>query len=93
MARMLYWGAQGITRDVSAALDYYRLAAESGDAQALFDYGIVLLKVLLLVWANEQIDERIEFLITLSVGQLATTMFVCVSCYAEFCPIYFRFAS
>jgi len=45
MARMLYWGAQGITRDVDAALDYYRRAAESGNAQALFDYGIVLLKV------------------------------------------------
>jgi len=45
MARMLYWGAQGITRDVEAAVEYYRLAAESGDAQALFDYGIILLKV------------------------------------------------
>ena len=42
---MLYWGAQGITRDIGAALDYYRRAAESGDPQALFDYGIVLLKV------------------------------------------------
>jgi len=45
MARMLYWGAQGITRDISAALEYYRLAAESGDPHALFDYGIVLIKV------------------------------------------------
>lgn len=48
MARMLYWGAQGINRDVEAAVDYYRRAAESGDPQALFDYGIVLLKVALL---------------------------------------------
>jgi len=45
MARMLYWGSQGITRDVEAALEYYRRAAESGNAQSLFDYGIVLLKV------------------------------------------------
>jgi len=45
MARMLYWGAQGINRDVTAALEYYRLAAESGDPQAIYDYGIVLLKV------------------------------------------------
>ena len=42
---MLYWGSQGVTRDVTAALDYYRLAAETGDPEALFDYGIVLLKV------------------------------------------------
>jgi len=42
---MLYWGSQGITRDITAALDYYRQAAESGNPQALFDYGIVLLKV------------------------------------------------
>ena len=42
---MLYWGAQGITRDIAAAVEYYRLAAESGDAQALFDYGIILIKV------------------------------------------------
>jgi len=45
MARMLYWGSQGIARDVNAALEYYRRAAASGNAQALFDYGIVLLKV------------------------------------------------
>jgi TPR repeat protein len=44
MARMLYWGSQGITRDIGAALAYYRQAAETGDPQAMFDYGIVLLK-------------------------------------------------
>jgi TPR repeat protein len=48
MARMLYWGSQGIKRDIVAALDYYRQAAESGDPQALYDYGIVLLKVIFL---------------------------------------------
>jgi len=42
---MLYWGAQGITRDISAAVEYYRQAAESGDPQAMYDYGIILLKV------------------------------------------------
>ena len=45
MARMLYWGSQGITRDINAAVEYYMRAAESGDPQALFDYGIILLKV------------------------------------------------
>ena len=42
---MLYWGAQGVNRDVTAALEYYRQAAESGDPVALYDYGIVILKV------------------------------------------------
>lgn len=45
MARMLYWGSQGVQRDVSGALEYYRRGAESGDPSALYDYGIVLLKV------------------------------------------------
>ena len=42
---MLYWGSQGVQRDVLGALEYYRLSAESGDPSALYDYGIVLLKV------------------------------------------------
>lgn len=45
LARMLYWGAQGVQRDVIAALEYYRLGAESGEPAAIYDYGIVLLKV------------------------------------------------
>ena len=42
---MLYWGSKGLERDVVAALEYYRLAAETGEPSALYDYGIVLLKV------------------------------------------------
>lgn len=44
MAQMLYWGSQGVQRDVKSALEYYRLSAESGEPSALYDYGIVLLK-------------------------------------------------
>jgi len=42
---MLYWGAQGVHRDLNAAMEYYRLAAETGDADAVYNYGIVLMKV------------------------------------------------
>ena len=33
------------SNDVVAALEYYRLAAETGEPSALYHYGIVLLKV------------------------------------------------
>ena len=45
MARMLYWGSQGVERNISTAVKYYREAATSGNAVALYDYGIVLMKV------------------------------------------------
>lgn len=44
LGRLLYWGTQGVRRDVNAAVDYYRLGAEAGDLNAMHDYAIVLLK-------------------------------------------------
>ncbi|XP_067856945.1 protein sel-1 homolog 3-like [Heptranchias perlo] len=45
LARMLYWGQQGVTRDVNAALKWYsRSAVETGDPLSLYEYGIFLLQ-------------------------------------------------
>lgn len=44
---MLYWGSQGVERDLNAAVNYYRQAAETRDPVSLYDYAIVLLKVVL----------------------------------------------
>ncbi|XP_064651624.1 protein sel-1 homolog 3-like [Lineus longissimus] len=44
MAMLLFWGQQGIQRNLQAAVEYYRMGAQQGDPQALFDYGIVLMK-------------------------------------------------
>ncbi|XP_051866335.1 protein sel-1 homolog 3-like isoform X2 [Pristis pectinata] len=45
LARMLYWGQQGITRDVQAALKWYsRSAVESRNPISLFEYGLFLIK-------------------------------------------------
>ncbi|XP_062899407.1 protein sel-1 homolog 3-like isoform X5 [Mobula hypostoma] len=45
LARMLYWGQQGITRDVQAALKWYsRSAMESKDPISLYEYGLFLIK-------------------------------------------------
>ncbi|KAK2190344.1 hypothetical protein NP493_83g00004 [Ridgeia piscesae] len=44
LGRLLYWGTQGVRRDVNAAVDYYRMGAEAGDLNAMHDYAIVLLK-------------------------------------------------
>jgi TPR repeat protein len=45
LARILFWGTQGVQRDVARAMEYYRTGAESQDPVAQFDYGVVLLKV------------------------------------------------
>lgn len=42
---MLFWGTQGVRRDLELAAHYYRMGAENQDVQAMHDYGIVLLKV------------------------------------------------
>lgn len=52
MARMLYWGVQGIKKNVAAAAEYYKMSAASGDPIALYDYGIIQLKVI----ANSILD-------------------------------------
>ncbi|XP_067893299.1 protein sel-1 homolog 3-like isoform X3 [Heterodontus francisci] len=45
LARMLYWGQQGITRDVNAALKWYsRNAEETRDPLSLYEYGLFLFK-------------------------------------------------
>ncbi|XP_078071744.1 protein sel-1 homolog 3-like isoform X2 [Mustelus asterias] len=45
LARMLYWGQQGVTRDVKAAMEWYsRSAEESGDPLSLYEYGLFLFK-------------------------------------------------
>ena len=49
VGRALFWGHQGLQRNLAAAADYFRMSAESGDAQSQYDYGIVLMKVLFLV--------------------------------------------
>jgi TPR repeat protein len=45
MARLLFWGSQGVKRNLQAAVEYYRMSAQSQDPVALHDLGIVLLKV------------------------------------------------
>lgn len=42
---MFYWGSQGIKRNLAAAAEYYRMSASTGDPVALYDYGIIQLKV------------------------------------------------
>ncbi|XP_048392480.2 protein sel-1 homolog 3-like isoform X2 [Stegostoma tigrinum] len=45
LARMLYWGQQGVTRDVKAALEWYsRSAEETRDPLSLYEYGLFLFK-------------------------------------------------
>ena len=45
MARLLYWGQQGLQRNLQEAVKYYEKAAETGDPAAMYDYGVVLVKV------------------------------------------------
>lgn len=42
---MLFWGSQGLKRNIGAALEYLRMGAETQDPQAMYDYGIILLRV------------------------------------------------
>ncbi|KAJ8316168.1 hypothetical protein KUTeg_006182 [Tegillarca granosa] len=44
MARALFWGSNGLRRNMQAAIDYFRMGAETQDPQAMYDYGIVVLK-------------------------------------------------
>ncbi|XP_062241389.1 protein sel-1 homolog 3 [Platichthys flesus] len=45
LARMLFWGQQGVTPDIQQAVRHYeRGAVRGGDPEALYDYGIVLLQ-------------------------------------------------
>ncbi|XP_026854424.2 protein sel-1 homolog 3 isoform X1 [Electrophorus electricus] len=45
LARMLFWGSNGVRKDISAALRWYAQSAlQMSDAAAMYDYGILLLK-------------------------------------------------
>lgn len=47
MGRILYWGSGGVKRNLQAATKYYERTAKAApkNAVALFDYGVVLLRV------------------------------------------------
>ncbi|XP_052803670.1 protein sel-1 homolog 3-like [Mya arenaria] len=44
VGRALFWGQQGLRRNLEAAVDYFRMSAETGDSQSQYDYGVVLMK-------------------------------------------------
>lgn len=41
----MYAGRNGLTRNVQAAVEYFRLGAAQHDASSLFSYGLALLTV------------------------------------------------
>lgn len=46
LARMLFWGQQGVTQNIQKAVRHYeRGAVQLEDPVSMYDYGIVLLKV------------------------------------------------
>ncbi|XP_071174349.1 protein sel-1 homolog 3-like [Mytilus edulis] len=44
IGRALFWGSQGLKRNIHTALQYLRMSAETEDAQSMYDYGIILLR-------------------------------------------------
>lgn len=44
VGRALYWGAQGLRRNMDAAIEYFRMSAETEDPTAMYDYGVVLMR-------------------------------------------------
>ncbi|XP_048772690.2 protein sel-1 homolog 3-like [Ostrea edulis] len=44
VARMLFWGTQGLKRNIQAAVEYYKMGVESEDPVAMYDYGIILMR-------------------------------------------------
>ncbi|XP_053372866.1 protein sel-1 homolog 3-like [Mercenaria mercenaria] len=44
IGRALFWGQQGLKRNLATAVEYFKMSAETGDAQSQYDYGIVLLR-------------------------------------------------
>lgn len=41
----MFWGQQGLKRNLASAVEYFKMSAETGDAQSQYDYGIVLMRV------------------------------------------------
>ncbi|KAK3106808.1 hypothetical protein FSP39_000229 [Pinctada imbricata] len=44
VARALFWGSQGLKRNMQAAIEYFKMGAESQDPVAMYDYGILLVR-------------------------------------------------
>ncbi|KAL5011222.1 hypothetical protein ScPMuIL_011695, partial [Solemya velum] len=44
MARTLYWGSQGLKRNLNSAMEYFKMGAENNDPESTYDYGILLMK-------------------------------------------------
>ncbi|XP_014662812.1 PREDICTED: protein sel-1 homolog 3-like isoform X2 [Priapulus caudatus] len=44
LARFYYWGTNGLRRNMQAALEYYKKAAQTKDPEALYNYGILHMK-------------------------------------------------
>ncbi|GAB1598661.1 protein sel-1 homolog 3-like [Argonauta hians] len=44
VGRALFWGAQGLKRNMESATKYFRDSAASEDPSAMYDYGIVLMR-------------------------------------------------
>lgn len=42
---MLFWGSQGLKRNIQAAVEYYKMGIESKDPVAMYDYGILMMRV------------------------------------------------
>ena len=49
----MYAGRNGLTRNVQAAVEYFRLGAVQHDASSHFGYGLALIKVTLLLYINQ----------------------------------------
>lgn len=46
LARILFWGQQGLSKDVGMAVKLFaKIAMESKDPLAMYDYAIILFKV------------------------------------------------
>ena len=50
---MMFWGQGGVNRDMKAAVRYYAMTVKEAPKNpvGLYDYGIVLLRVRLILWA------------------------------------------
>lgn len=41
----MFWGTQGVRRNIEAVFKLYKMGAENNDPKATFNYGLSLLKV------------------------------------------------
>lgn len=53
IARMLFWGQQGVSPNIQEAVRHYKRAAvQLEDPMSMYDYGIVLLQVRFWIYKN-----------------------------------------